>query len=260
MSRTPGDYDRPNLKWSCGLTDEADPCPSGPTCRGRCPGLGECVPVRDGDRWVCNRSPNRGGPCPDGPGPDGRCCLVRNCTPQRSLRSIRGRWVTGAVLVTIGALLMLLGSGRRNELIVPGDLTTHHAQVIARGERSNRCAACHPGANDNLGSWVGAAIFGESRGGVTQSDLCLKCHQDLAKPGAEPLLAHGLPSGSLPQRSGGRGVAASASLVSFAAPGSPAHGGDAARAQLHADILKHDLRAAFQRGHRFGPLEGDGRA
>lgn len=249
MSHTPGGYDRPNLKWTCGLTDDADPCSVGPTCHGRCPKLGECVPLRDGDRWVCNRSPNRGGPCPDGPGPDGRCCLTRSCTPQRSLRSVRGRWIAGAAFLTIGVLLMLLGSGRRNELIVPGGLTTHHAQVIARGEWSNRCAACHPGANDKIGAWVGAALLGEAHDGTTQSDLCLDCHRDMATAPAAPLLAHGLPTEALPKRERITSQAATASLVSFAAPGSPAHGGDAsdplACAACHQEHhgAGHDLAA-----------------
>lgn len=243
MSNRPGDYDRPNLKWSCGLPDDSDPCSMGPTCGGKCPALGECVPARDGDRWVCNRSAGRGGPCPDGPGPNGRCCLTRSCTPKRSLRSIRGRWITGTALFTFGALLMLFGSSRRNELIVPGGLTTHHAQVIARGEWSNRCAACHPGANDDVGSWIKTAALGEAHNGMTQSDLCLNCHRDLATAGAEPLLAHGLAPEALPKKD--RVIA---SLVSFSMPGSPAHGvasDPLACAACHQEhhSAEHDLAA-----------------
>lgn len=249
MSRTPGDYDRPNRNWTCGLSEESDPCSTGPTCHGRCPLLGECAPVRDGDRWLCNRSPNRGGSCPDGPGPDGRCCLIRSCTPRRSHRAIRGKWITGAAFFTVGVLLMLFGSGRRNELIVPGTLSTHHAQVIARGEWSNRCAACHPGANDDVGSWVGTALLGEAHNGTTQSDLCLNCHRDLATTGAEPLLAHGLSPESLPRKEGRFASPTVASLASFSTPGSPAHGRDAsdplACAACHQEHhgAGHDLAA-----------------
>ncbi|MEQ8850115.1 hypothetical protein [Botrimarina sp.] len=195
----PGGYDRPNRRWQCGCDDT--PCSRGPDPHGRCPALGECAPTRDGDRWLCNRSPLRGGACPDGPTPDGRCCLAKRCRPRRSLRAIRGRWLRGAAVFTLGAVLMLLGAAGRNEVLAPGELTSHHAQVIARDAWANRCAACHPGANNGPGEWLASAIAG---GGDdphnTQSALCLDCHKQLDADGAAPLLAHGLPADTLQRR------------------------------------------------------------
>lgn len=237
-------YDRPHDRWQCGDESPDGPCGAGPTCRGRCPALGECSPIRDGDRWVCNRSDNRGGPCDQGPTPEGRCCRTKTCRPKRSLRSIRGRWLRGATVFTVGALLMLVGARSRNELAVPGDLTSHHAQVIARGDGSNRCAACHPGANDSLGGWLASAWNGHPQ--TTQSALCLECHQDLATPGAEPLLAHGLPPEALP---GGERRATPASLAGLNPLGSPAlgaeHGDSLACAACHQEHhgAEHDLAA-----------------
>lgn len=205
-------YDRPNRRWRCGCEDA--PCSTGPSARGGCPVLGECAPRRDGDRWVCNRSPLRGGACPDGPTPEGRCCLVKQCRPRRSLRAVRGRWLRGAAVFTLGAALMLLGAADRNNLLAPGDLTAHHAQVIARDQWANRCAACHPGANGGPGQWTTAALAPpDDDPHNTQSALCLDCHKDLTASDAAPLLAHGLPVDLLPRRRSVNPIAPSSALA-----------------------------------------------
>ena len=49
-------YERPNQPWVCGLADEGPTCPLGPTVSGGCSHAFACHPVRDGDRWICNRS------------------------------------------------------------------------------------------------------------------------------------------------------------------------------------------------------------
>lgn len=215
-------YDRPHDPWSCGL--EGAPCAAGPTARGRCPALGECVPVREGDRWVCNRSEGRGGPCDEGPSPDGGCCLARRCKPRPSLRLVRGRWLTGAALFTIGAGLVLLGAESRNDLVAPGPLTSHHAQVIARAKGSNRCATCHPGANDGPLAWGAAAWNGAgTHGDTSQAALCLKCHAELSTPERAPLLAHGLPAERLPRRDAPSPLVR-AGVLDLRLPGRPAHG------------------------------------
>ncbi|TWT96893.1 hypothetical protein Pla108_26680 [Botrimarina colliarenosi] len=221
---SPSGYDRPHDRWLCGLESQGDPCSVGPTCAGRCPRLAECAPIRAGDRWVCNRSPGRGGECESGPTPDGACCLVKTCRPKPSLRRVRRRWLRGAAVFAAGALLMLLGAGMRNELAAPGELSSHHAQVIARADWSNRCAACHPGANEGPTAWVAAAWSSAAHDGATQSGLCVKCHQDLAANGREPLLAHGLPTEALPQAAKPSALFSEAGLVSGMALGAPAHG------------------------------------
>lgn len=238
-------YNRPNDSWLCGDESADGPCGVGPTCRGKCPALGECVPLRDGDRWACNRGENRGGPCDTGPTPDGRCCRTKTCRPKRSLRSIRGRWLRSAAVFTVGALLMLAGAASRNELAVPGELTSHHAQVIARSDWSNRCAACHPGANGGAAAWLTNAWNGHTE--TTQSSLCLECHRDLAGLGAEPMLAHGLPSEALPDPQHPRTT--SASLAGLSPLGQPAlgrpHGDGIACAACHQEHhgAEHDLAA-----------------
>ncbi|TWT87473.1 hypothetical protein Mal64_30120 [Pseudobythopirellula maris] len=240
-------YDRPNEPWVCGLSEEGRPCPVGPTRGGVCPALAECVPVRQGDRWVCNRSTHRGGPCDGaggggGPSPEGACCRVATCKPKRSLRTVRGRWSLGAAAFALGAVLMLLGTAQRNELVAPGPLTSHHAQIVGRENWADRCAACHPaGASGALGV-VGRAALGHGviePGGPTQSALCLKCHQGLDAAGAA-MLAHGLPAQSLPSSKppveSDSVVNASLSSAPFAGmTPSGAHGGEVACAVCHQE-------------------------
>jgi len=61
-------YERPNQPWLCGQA--GGPCPMGPDQRGVCTAATACHPVRDGDRWRCNRSELRGGECEEGPSPE----------------------------------------------------------------------------------------------------------------------------------------------------------------------------------------------
>ena len=60
--------------------------------------MAECAPIRNGDRWECNRSQLRGGPCDVGPTPEGGCGRVLKCHPTRSLRTVRGRFVRACAI------------------------------------------------------------------------------------------------------------------------------------------------------------------
>jgi hypothetical protein len=124
-------YERPQQTWQCGLLDEGPPCPLGPNGHGQCPAAAVCRPMRNGERWQCNRSVLRGGPCLDGPSHDGGCSIVHRCTPVRSLRTRRGRFVTGVALAALGAAVMVLSGPWRNSVLAPGSLSTHHAQHLA---------------------------------------------------------------------------------------------------------------------------------
>ena len=184
-------YERPNEPWVCGLTADGPACPFGPTHAGHCPALAECIPLAEGRGWRCNRSELRGGPCPEGPDTDGKCCHRHHCTPLRSLRSRRKRFVIGTTLFTAGLLFAALTSDWRSKAILPGPLTRHHAQIIGRSDRDNRCDACHPAASESPLGWALAATWGRS-GGVDQTALCLDCHKDLV-PTNLARLAHNIP-------------------------------------------------------------------
>jgi hypothetical protein len=186
-----GGYQRPQQAWQCGLADEGPPCPLGPDAAGRCPAAAACHPVREGDRWHCNRSALRGGPCGEGPGPDGQCAIVYRCTPVRSLRSRRGRFVAVAAAAALGAACMMLAGDWRNRLIAPGPLSVHHAQLLEGNRESLRCAQCHAAGGATLSQWWAHTMHGEPIG-PKQSTLCLKCHEKLIEK-ERALEAHNAP-------------------------------------------------------------------
>ena len=168
-------YDRPNQRWVCGLAHEGQSCPPGPTASGDCPARSDCTPLRNGDRWQCNRSALRGGVCDTGPTPEGACGIVHHCHPQRSLRAIRGRFVSACALVAAGGVALLLSGNWRDQAIAPGPLSRSHAQLLNRTGAAANCAACHGAATGGLGSWTASIVF-EHVGKGTQSQLCMECH------------------------------------------------------------------------------------
>ena len=184
-------YERPHHAWICGLVHAGESCPAGPTARGRCPAMAECAPVRNGDRWECNRSQLRGGPCECGPTPDGGCGRVLKCRPMRSLRSIRGRFVAACALLVIGVATITLSAAWRDRVIAPGPLARQHAQLMERTDANNACAACHAAADQNAAGWMSSLVVGHGES-ATQSQLCVKCHGKTASPELA-LAAHSLP-------------------------------------------------------------------
>jgi len=168
-------YERPNQPWVCGLASDGHACPAGPTARGACPALAECVPARDGDRWKCNRSTLRGGVCAEGPTPEGGCGCVHRCRPVRSLRSIRGRFVMACTVFAIGGFFILLSANWRNQAISPGPLARQHAQLLENGATDPNCAACHAAADRNVAGWT-VSLAGFHSGGPDQSQRCMECH------------------------------------------------------------------------------------
>ncbi len=149
----------------------------GPTLRGRCSRATACHPLREGDRWLCNRSEQRGGTCDQGPTPEGECCQHYECHPVRSLRSRRGRFVNACALAALGGLIVLLSADWRNQILAPGELTAHHSPLVARGSnQAQGCASCHAAGVQTTKQWLGH-VTDASLATPTQSTLCLKCHE-----------------------------------------------------------------------------------
>lgn len=172
-------YNRPNSRWECGhLASSGCPCSIGPTKKGQCSGGADCHPAKSQDSWICTRPEHQGGRCEKGPNPDGSCCTVRPCTPNLTLRYRRRMIAFSCVWILIGSLLMLWGSGKTNEVLVPGALSSGHAQLLMH-KGKDRCASCHPGAHTGLTSWVDSAVSGKPvlHGDKSQSHLCLECHK-----------------------------------------------------------------------------------
>ncbi len=199
-------YERPNQAWVCGLATEGEACSAGPTAGGRCPALAECAPLREGDRWRCNRSELRGGLCQEGPMPDGACGHVHRCQPARSLRAVRGRFVAAMALLIGGGLVVLLSANGRNQVIAPGPLASPHAQLFNRGKEVAKCSACHDAADASAVDWTASLASGHHKRRA-QSQLCLDCHDKTIAP-AVALTAHNLPREQLLQLTGARSTAA----------------------------------------------------
>ncbi|HEY4234011.1 MAG TPA: hypothetical protein VGM76_11330, partial [Lacipirellulaceae bacterium] len=199
----PRHYERPNQPWVCGLASEGQSCPAGPTAGGKCSVLVVCAPVRDGDRWRCNRSPLRGGPCDEGPAPDGGCSHVYHCEPVRSLRTKRGRFLVACVLATAGLLLICVHTSIRDDFISPGPLARQHAELAGSGAGAQQCSACHAAANEGLGGWV-ASLATRHANAPSQSQLCMDCHgKDLSREFSRS--PHNLPPQALAKITAARG-------------------------------------------------------
>lgn len=195
-------YQRPNQPWVCGLAEHGHACPAGPTAQGHCPALAECAPLRDDDRWACNRSALRGGPCDAGPTPDGGCGCVQTCRPVRSLRSKRGRFVAACACLALGAVVVSLSADWRNQVIKPGPLAQQHAQLLGRPGAEPNCGACHAAAAQNVAGWATTLVIAHDDL-PTQSQLCMNCHaKTIAKEHA--LAAHNLPANVLEKITGSR--------------------------------------------------------
>ena len=147
--------------------------------RGRCPALAECTPVRDGDRWRCNRSTLRGGPCDDGPTPEGGCGRVHRCQPVRSLRAMRGRFVTACTLLDRRRAVdrCSVRTGATTSLR-PGRWPSSTRSCWSAAARRPIAAACHAAADDGA-SAAGrpSLVLGHGDVRPTQSQLCMKCHE-----------------------------------------------------------------------------------
>ena len=93
-----------------------------------------------------------------------------------TMRSRRGVFTFAMTAFTVGAILILYASPWRHEFLVPGNLTSHHAQILADAG-ADRCAACHQNANDGLAGWTAGMVSGHPSAS-DQSELCMECHRD----------------------------------------------------------------------------------
>lgn len=232
-------YERPNREWICGRTGNA--CPLGPDTRGECITTHECVPYREGDRWVCARPKPFGGECEGGPLPDGTCCnAIPTCQPKLSVRASRGRTVRWVVAMTMGFLALGLAGDNGLDFVFPGPLTHQHGTI------ENDCASCHAAAAGGPAHWISSALAGSDR--ESDSERCLGCHN----LGASSTLAHSVASKDLTrttERLQSRGLDTSRPLrftLAKIGPGIPMRsGGDLACALCHQEHQgpNHDLKA-----------------
>ena len=96
---------------------------------------------------------------------------------RRSLRKKRQIFTVSCTAFTVGLLMILMSSPYSNEFLVPGGLSSNHGQILA-GQGADRCAACHGAADGSLSSWISSTISIGKAKGLTQSELCMKCHDE----------------------------------------------------------------------------------
>ena len=99
----------------------------------------------------------------------------------RSLRSRRRIFTLAVTAFTVGALLILGTSEYKNDFLAPGPLCSSHAQILA-GQGADRCAACHGASDKSLAVWLTDTLTGGRTIPVSQSELCMKCHENSISP------------------------------------------------------------------------------
>jgi hypothetical protein len=77
-------------------------------------------------------------------------------------------------------LFLLLCFPFGTEYFAPGPLSVGHRQILGSALANERCAACHPGASGSISQWFLSVNTGHE--GVTQTELCLKCHHQQLAP------------------------------------------------------------------------------
>lgn len=182
FSHNESSYERPGQKWVCGKQPRGCPCHIGPDEKGNCRASHECEPVKKDDRWYCTRSKQLGGKCKNGPLPDGSCCTrIEKCTPILSHRSRRAALAYAASVLTLGIIIFFVAGPMRSAFFSPGNSGTYHGSI------ASECKNCHSAENLSSSNWLESALHPAN--GVTESHLCLDCH-DLGK---DALLPHALP-------------------------------------------------------------------
>lgn len=168
-NRTKQSYARPQDPWICGRLAEGKPCARGPSGRGQCHGGSECQPWLNNDRWECRRSDQQGGACDQGPLSDGTCCRkIEPCVPVPALRTRRGSATRWAVALAIGLVALVLAGGIGNELLMPGPLTSSHANL-------GDCQTCHAATGATKLGWLHNLTT--SADPQENANLCIRCHE-----------------------------------------------------------------------------------
>jgi hypothetical protein len=103
--------------------------------------------------------------------------LTETIVKKPSLRVRRRNFTAACTAFTIGMIFIICSSPFGKEFLVPGPLSSHHAPLLAN-ESSERCAKCHANANGSLVSWIAGTFVSASKAGLSQSELCMKCHDE----------------------------------------------------------------------------------
>jgi hypothetical protein len=171
-------YDRPSCSYRCGRGSRwRKPCWQGPDARGSCGGEAQCVPLRRGDRYYCQRPDHAGGPCEEGPLSYGQCAHVQPpCRPRAGLRRLRGRITLIVILLLVAAITIFANREPGSMMIAmisPGELSSSHSGFPV----SDRCENCHAAHDKSTKDWL-MSVF-------EHQDLTAQCVQCHKLPGPE---------------------------------------------------------------------------
>ncbi len=159
-------YDRPTAKYCCG-EQCASPCNSGPSDNGTCPGTTECIPLKEGDRWLCSRSPKA---CEQGPTPSGECCKSVRCIPQKNYRYQRKRYLLWAFSFFVPAIILVLIFSS-DDFLSPGPIHSKHQAITGM-----ECSSCHVNEDTEFSSNL---IYQN-----VSATGCINCHSAQHKSGS----------------------------------------------------------------------------
>ncbi len=98
-----------------------------------------------------------------------------NCLPQPSLRLRRGAFALACTALVTGILVALLCGPARNDLLSPGPLAHAHARMLV-GNGARKCSSCHGAGDHTLTDWIRDAVSSGRHIAVSQSQLCMDCH------------------------------------------------------------------------------------
>lgn len=166
---TPPKYFRPSDNWECGRLRSGTPCDCGPDATGKCRISGNLEPSQAKDY----------------------------CKPRRSLWWRRRRLARAFGLIVVSILAILILSGHDKEILVPGELSSPHAQILSHQTTENRCASCHElHATESVAAFLVQSWSGHVTDRQGQSIKCLDCHGQKL-PNAKNFSPHDLPNSSL---------------------------------------------------------------
>jgi hypothetical protein len=86
-------------------------------------------------------------------------------------------FVASCVFATLGLTLLALAGPWRNRLLLPGPLSSPHAQALASVAEADRCATCHEAAAKDPLAWIKIASGNIASLSEDQATRCLKCHE-----------------------------------------------------------------------------------
>lgn len=164
---------RPNSRWVCGYQDSGSACQEGPTEKGVCCQKSRATTVDSSD---CQANCACGETC--------ELAKLRNeaelpsheqlgpCVPRKSDSFARQSIALNFAILTGGILLLCMALPIREQVFVPGSLSSKHSQILGNRLVSDRCSLCHSPVHGTLiESLTGPGV------GEIQDDLCMKCHQ-----------------------------------------------------------------------------------